>query len=74
MRVQKNNKWKTVFCTRYSYFQYQLMLFDLSNTPASFQGYINKILARKLAIFIIINLDNILIDIKDLDQLYIDTV
>ena len=41
------------------------MLFGLSNTPAHFQGYINKILAKKLNIFLIFSLDDILIYIKD---------
>ena len=44
------------------------MLFGLSNTPATFQGYVNKILAEKLNIFIIVYLDNILIYIKNPDQ------
>ena len=37
------------------------MLFRLSNAPVSFQGYINKILAEKLDVFIIVYLDDILI-------------
>ena len=41
------------------------MLFDLSNTPTTFQGYINKILVEKLDIFIIIYLDDILVYTKD---------
>ena len=41
------------------------MLFGLTNAPASFQEYINKILAEKLDIFVIVYLDNILISIKD---------
>ena len=41
------------------------MPFGLSNTPASFQDYISKILAKKLNIFIIVYLDNILIYTKD---------
>ena len=41
------------------------MLFSLSNTPASFQGYINKILAEKLDIFVVVYLDDILIYTKD---------
>ena len=41
------------------------MSFGLFNIPASFQGYINKILAKKLNIFGIIYLHNIFIYIKD---------
>ena len=41
------------------------MLFGLMNTPASFQGYINKILAEKLDIFVIVYLDDILIYHED---------
>ncbi len=37
------------------------MFFGLSNAPASFQGYINNILTKKLNVFIIVYLDNILI-------------
>ena len=42
-----------------------MMLFDLTNALASFQGYINKIFAEKLDIFVIIYLGNILIYIED---------
>ncbi len=42
-----------------------MMLFVLTNIPATFQGYINKILMKKLGIFIIIYLDNIIIYIKN---------
>ena len=41
------------------------MFFGLSNTLASFQGYINKILAKKLDIFVIVYLDNIFIYTED---------
>ena len=44
------------------------MLFGLSNAPAIFQSYINKILAKKLDIFIIVYLDDILIYTKDQSQ------
>ncbi len=37
------------------------MLFELTNAPVLFQGYINKILAEKLDIFVIMYLDDILI-------------
>ena len=41
------------------------MPFGLSNAPASFQSYINKILLKKLDIFIIVYLDDILIYTED---------
>ena len=50
------------------------MPFGLSNAPASFQGYINKILAEKLDIFVIVYLDNILIYTEDQGQGYVEAV
>ena len=44
------------------------MPFRLSNAPANFQDYINKILAKNLKIFMIIYLDDILIYIKNESQ------
>ena len=41
------------------------MPFDLTNALASFQGYINKIFAEKLDIFVIVYLDDILIYTND---------
>lgn len=56
------------FCIKYSYFKYKKMPFGLSNVSAGFQSYINKFLAEKLDIFLMIYLDNILIYIKDPDR------
>ena len=50
------------------------MPFGLSNAPASFQSYINKILAEKLNIFVIVYLDDILIYTKDLGQGHVKAV
>ena len=66
MRIKEKNKWKAVFHIRYNHFKYQVIFFRLFNAPASFQSYINKILAKKLNIFIIIYLNDIFIYIKDL--------
>ena len=67
MRIYENDEWKTAFWTRYGHFEYQVMLFGLSNAPATLQRYVNKILAEKLDIFIIVYLDDILIYTKDPD-------
>ena len=74
MRIRESDEWNTAFWTRYGYFEYQVMLFGLSNTPATFQGYVNKILAEKLDIFVTIYLDDMLIYIKDPGQAYVEAV
>ena len=61
MRIKKGNESKTAFRTQYGQFKYWVMSFKLSNVPASFQGYINKILAEKFDIVVIIYLDDIFI-------------
>ena len=62
------------FKTWYSHFKYQVMPFGLSNAPATFQGYINKILAEKLDIFVFVYLDDILIYTKDPGQSHVEAV
>ena len=50
------------------------MLFGLSNTSDRFQGYINKILAKKLDIFVIVYHDDIPIFTEDLGQAHVNAV
>ena len=50
------------------------MLYGLSNAPTSFQGYINKILTKKLDILVIVYLDNISVYTKDPGQPHINVV
>ena len=73
MRIREGDEWKTAFRTRYGHFEYQVMPFGLTNAPASFQGYINKILAEKLDIFVIVYLDDILIYTDD-DESHVTAV
>ena len=65
IRIRKKDEWKTAFQTRYGHFKYQVISFRLTNALTTFQGYINKILAEKLNVFVIVYLDDILIYIKD---------
>ena len=74
MRICEGDEWKTAFRTRYSHFKYQVIFFGFSNALAIFQGYVNKILAEKLDIFVIVYLDNILIYTEDPGQPHIEVV
>jgi len=61
LRIQRENKWKTMFHTCYNHFKYMIMSFDLINTSVIFQAYINKILTKLLDNFYIFYLNDILI-------------
>ena len=74
MRIDEGDKWKIAFRIRYGHFKYQIMPFGLSNAPATFQRYVNKILAEKLDIFVIVYLDDILIYTKDQSQPHFEAV
>ncbi len=74
MRIREGNEWKMAFRTKYGYFEYQITSFSLFNVPASFQGYINKILAEKLDIFVVVYLDDILIYTEDPGQPHVEAV
>ena len=74
MRLKKGNEWKMALWIRYGHYEYQVMLFGLSNAPASFQGYINKIMAEQLDIFVIVYLDDILIYTDDQGQGHVEAV
>ena len=50
------------------------MFFSISNALATFQGYINKILAENLNIFMIVYLDDILINTQDLRLFHIEII
>ena len=74
IRIKEGDKWKTAFQTRYGHFECQVKSFGLNNAPGSFQGYVNKILAEKLDIFVIVYLDDILIYTKDLEKGHVKAV
>ncbi|KAF8684327.1 hypothetical protein RHS04_01435 [Rhizoctonia solani] len=65
VRVKKGNKWKTTFRTKYGLYKSLVMTFGLTNTPASFQHFMNDLFKDLLDVCVIIYLDDILIYLKD---------
>jgi hypothetical protein len=61
IRIKEGEEWKTAFRTRYRLYEYRVILFGLTNAPASCQRLVNNILYKYLDIFVIAYLDNILI-------------
>ena len=66
--LREGDEWKTVFRTRYSYFEYIVIPFGLINAPITFQSYIYNALSELLNITYIIYLNDILIFSKDRDS------
>ena len=61
IRIRKEDEWKIVFRTRYSYFEYIIIPFGLANMLVIFQLYINQALVDFIDIYYVIYLDDILI-------------
>ncbi len=74
MRIKEGDEWKIASRTRYSHFKYQMIPFELTNTSATFQNYINKILVEKFDIFIIVYLNDILIYTENKGKKYVEAV
>jgi hypothetical protein len=61
IRIKKGNEWKTAFRTKYGYFEYKIMFFDLVNASATFQAYINRVLIGLINVSCVAYFDNIFI-------------
>jgi hypothetical protein len=42
LRIKVGDEWKTAFRTRYSYYKFLVVPMGFTNSPATFQAYINK--------------------------------
>jgi hypothetical protein len=68
IRIRFNDKWKITFRTRYGYYKYIIISFNLINTPVTFQTYINEALKNYLNIFCIAYFDDICIYNKFIEK------
>ncbi|KAF8755934.1 hypothetical protein RHS01_04623 [Rhizoctonia solani] len=65
VQVKEGDKWKTAFHTKYGLYKSLVMTFGLTNAPAAFQHFMNKLFKDLLDACVIIYLDDILIYSKD---------
>ncbi|QRW18618.1 Retrotransposable element Tf2 protein [Rhizoctonia solani] len=65
IQVKEGDEWKTAFRTKYGLYKSLVMTFGLTNAPAAFQHFMNKLFKELLDVCIIIYLDDILIYSKD---------
>ena len=59
--IAEGDEWKTSFHTRYGSYEWRVMPFGLSNTPAAFQQFVNTIFTDLLNVCVVVYLDNILV-------------
>ncbi|KAF8751798.1 hypothetical protein RHS01_08356 [Rhizoctonia solani] len=65
VQVKKGDEWKTAFRTKYGLYESLVMTFGLTNAPAAFQHFMNKLFKDLLDVCVIIYLNNILIYSKN---------
>src|SRR5437588_1684677 len=68
IHIREGDEWKTAFRTQYGQFEYKVMLFGLCNTPATFQGMMNRVLQEFLDKGVVVYLDDVLIYSKTMKE------
>ncbi len=68
VRIREGDEWKTAFNTPRGHFEYLVMPFGLSNSPAVFQALVNDVLRDMVDQFIYVYLDDILIFSSSLQE------
>ena len=65
VHIKEEYIYKTAFCTKYGYYEFVVVPFDLTNDPATFMCLIGNVLHLYLDMFVIMFIDDILIYSKN---------
>lgn len=68
IRIKEVDEWTTTFHTRKGHYEYLVMPYGLTNAPAVFQAFINKIFRDFLDHYVIAYIDDILIYSANLED------
>ncbi|CAM4525315.1 unnamed protein product [Leuciscus chuanchicus] len=68
IRIRRGDEWKMAFITPSGHYEYRVMPYGLSNSPAVFQGYMNEVFREFLNRFVVVYIDDILIYSRNLTE------
>ena len=69
MRIKKGDEWKAVFMIPEGSFKSMIMFFGLTNSPATFQAIVNKLLRDLINIGkVVVFINNVIVGTEDEEE------
>jgi hypothetical protein len=68
LKIRESDIPKTAFVTRYGQYEFTVMSFGLTNTPAYFMNLVNKVFMEELDKFVVVFIDDILFYSKSVEE------
>jgi hypothetical protein len=68
LKIRESDIPKTAFVTRYVQYEFTVMSFGLTNTPAYFMNLMNKVFMEDLDKFVVVFIDDILVYSKSVEE------